>query len=100
MQIANWNKEYAASISEIKDEFEPIKEDVDEILNLLLFNDDYDFGSAAWFLTTVCNDEIRGELQKGTDAGWEKYITKCVGTTATPERKEYLERARDVVNDL
>lgn len=100
MQIANWNKDYAASIAEIKDEFVPVKGDVGEVLNLLLSNDDYDFGSAAWFLTTLCNDEIRGELRKGTDSGWEKYITECVGTTVTPERKEYLARARDAVDDL
>ncbi|KAL1960439.1 hypothetical protein VTO42DRAFT_7738 [Malbranchea cinnamomea] len=100
MQMPDWNREYAASIPKIKDKFEPIKDDVDAVLDLLLTNDDYDFGSAAWFLTTVCKDDVRKELQKNNDAGWEKYITECIHTTVTEERKQYLQRARSVSDTL
>lgn len=100
MQMANWNKEYAASISEIKEDYEPIKNDDEEVLNLLLTNDDYDFGSAAWYLTIICSGTIIEGLQEDNDAGWEAYITECVGTTVTEERKDYLERARDAMDEL
>jgi len=43
--------------------------------------DDYDFGSAAWFLTTQCSDSIRTQLQTGSEAGWAAYMTQCVGAT-------------------
>lgn len=63
------------------------------MLELLLSNEDYDFGSAAWFLTTQCSKSVRSSLQAGTEAGWEQYITGCVGTTVTSDRKQFWQRA-------
>ncbi|KAI9880305.1 MAG: hypothetical protein M1830_004184 [Pleopsidium flavum] len=60
---------------------------------LLLANDDYDFGSAAWFLTTQCSAGMRSGLQNGGMDGWEAYLTGCVGTGVTGERQKGWERA-------
>jgi hypothetical protein len=97
MQMPNWNQKYAASLPEISQQYEPVKDNVDAVLELLLKNDDHDFGSAAWFLVTNCPGEVRAELQKGTDEGWERYITQCVHTTVTDERRKYWLGAREVM---
>lgn len=63
------------------------------LLDLLRANEAFDFGSGAWFLTTQCTADVRAALQKGDQAGWERYISDCVGTSVTDERKSYWERA-------
>ena len=98
--MASFNKEYAASIPEIHDEFEKVQDDPDAVLDLLVACDNRDFASAAWFLTTQCSDSVRKELQSGSEQGWNAYTTECIGTTVTEERKEYMDRAREVADDL
>jgi hypothetical protein len=49
-------------------------------------DNDSSFGSAAWFVTSQCSPEVRTGLAAGTQAGYEAYLTQCVGTTSTPER--------------
>ncbi|KAF1346970.1 hypothetical protein BDV97DRAFT_358250 [Delphinella strobiligena] len=44
------------------------------------------FGSAAWFLKTQCDASIEDGLAQATEAGWEAYLTTCVGTTVTADR--------------
>ena len=63
------------------------------ILNFLVANDDYDFGSAAWFLKTQCKAAINQGLASGGLAGWRAYITDCLGTAITADRQAYYERA-------
>ena len=59
--------------------------------------DEYNFGSAAWYLTTYCKD-AQSSLATGTDEGWAAY-NKCVGVDGTlPERMEYWNRAKKAFN--
>lgn len=58
----------------------------------LVLPDAYAWGSAAWFLTTQCSEEVRSTLRTGGQAGFESYMG-CVGTTATSDRLAYWERA-------
>ena len=51
------------------------------VRRLVTGDDEMDFGSAAWFLTTQCSAEIRKGLQTEGLEGWARYITECVGTT-------------------
>ncbi|KAG8995787.1 hypothetical protein FRB95_013388 [Tulasnella sp. JGI-2019a] len=62
---------------------------VGPVLDLLLKegNEDLDFGSAAWFLSSQCSADVRSGLKSGSEAGWEAYLTECVGTTVTDDRK-------------
>lgn len=46
----------------------------------------WSFASAAWFLTTQCNEEISQGLATSKEEGWETYLTECVGTTVTDDR--------------
>ena len=55
--------------------------------------DEFSFGSAAWFLSTQCSQDVRSRLQAGTAAGWEAFVTGCVQTTVTDARKAYWTRA-------
>ncbi|KAJ6134234.1 hypothetical protein N7523_000556 [Penicillium sp. IBT 18751x] len=92
MQSPAYNKEYASSISALKDQVAKTS-DPAELLDLLRADEVYDFGSGAWFLTTQCSEDVRSKLQDGTEEGWQSYISDCVGTSVTDERKEYWERA-------
>lgn len=68
MQSPAYNKKYATSIPSLKDEASQAA-NVGEVLDLLLDNKEYDFGSGAWFLTTQCSCDVRTALQKGDEQG-------------------------------
>ena len=103
MQSASFNILYARSIPTLASLVAAITEgstvgalsatQLNQVRALLTENDDYDFGSAAWFLTTQCSTVVRAELQTGTLAGWQAYITDCIGTTATSDRQSIWETA-------
>lgn len=92
MQSPAFNKKYAASIPAVKDKAAETSDPAD-LLDLLRNDGTTDFGSGAWFLTTECSKEVRSALADGSEAGWKKYITDCVGTTITDDRKAYWDRA-------
>ena len=93
MQSPAFNMKYAQSIPALKDKLAAAGTDPKAVLALLTADGNLDFGSAAWFLTTQCSAPVRTALQTGSMDGWKKYITECVGTTVTPERQVYWERA-------
>ncbi|KAF4263768.1 hypothetical protein CNMCM8812_006497 [Aspergillus fumigatus] len=93
MQSPAFNAKYAASLPALADKLKDVSGDPAGVLDLLLSNEEYDFGSGAWFLTTQCSQDVRSELQSGSQGGWEKYINSCVGTDANEERKAYWMRA-------
>lgn len=92
MQSPTFNKKYALSIPALSPKVSS-NSDPSAVLDLLLSDESYDFGSGAWFLTTQCSPEVRGALQSGSESGWEMYITGCVGTSVTEDRRSYWDRA-------
>ena len=85
MQSASFNAQYAASLQlGSAEQGGPV-----ELLDALVANETYDFGSAAWFLSTQCGPAI---LEGLADGGMEAYMG-CIGTTMTPEREAYWQRA-------
>ncbi|KAI1937944.1 hypothetical protein LOZ66_003526 [Ophidiomyces ophidiicola] len=100
MQMPQWNERYASSIDELKDSAQKLKCNKEKILDLLLSKDEYDFGSAAWYVSTQCNADVRRGLKEGTQAGWEKYITSCVQTTVSEERLRYWQAAMREIGKL
>ena len=97
MQSPSYNKKYASSLPALADKLPAVSDDPAALLDLLRANEAFDFGSGAWFLTTQCSADVRAALQRGDQAGWERYITECVGTSVTDERKTYWERAVKVL---
>lgn len=93
MQMPSYNLKYAGSIPGLAGKLGPVRNDPSKVLNLLLSDEKYDFGSGAWFLTSQCSSDVRNALQSGSEAGWNKYISECVGTTVTGDRKAYWTRA-------
>jgi hypothetical protein len=93
MQSPSFNAKYAASIPALSSKLSSVANDPAGVLNLLLSDETYDFGSAAWFLTTQCSAEVRTQLQSGSASGWESYISNCVGTTVTDARQAYWTKA-------
>ncbi|KAK2808742.1 hypothetical protein FQN50_004414 [Emmonsiellopsis sp. PD_5] len=98
MQSPHYNTLYAHSIPSLSHPLSKLNppDDVGATLDLLLSNDEYDFGSAAWFLTSQCTPEVRRGLQSGSREGWVGYLTGCVGTTVTEGREGYWRRAMEV----
>ena len=95
MQMWNYNLEYAKSIPELKDKAAGGSMDV---VMPLVTADEYNFGSAAWFLKAHCSDAMAA-LEKGgdLDGGFAKYMA-CVGVQVTPERTAYWTRAKKAFN--
>lgn len=93
MQSPEFNMKYAQSIPALKTKLAEAGTDPKAVLALLTADGNLDFGSAAWFLTTQCSAPVRAALKTGSKEGWESYIKECVGTTVTPERQAYWERA-------
>ncbi|KAK7448863.1 hypothetical protein VKT23_013593 [Stygiomarasmius scandens] len=74
------------------------------VLDLVL-EDDLSFASAMWFYTSSGQAEtgctgvpgmVEG-LQNRTVEGWENYITKCIFTTVTSERRRVWEQTLDAL---
>ena len=85
---------YAKSIPELIPKLKsPILDSPEQVLQLLIEVDKYDFGSAAWFLTTQCSPSIRGGLQNGGYFAWKSYLSNCVGVETTNARDVYWQRA-------
>ncbi|KAJ6150118.1 hypothetical protein N7471_001317 [Penicillium samsonianum] len=93
MQSPSFNKKYASSLPELKDKLAGVSNSPADLLDLLRSDGATDFGSGAWFLTTQCSKEVRSALADGSETGWQRYISDCVGTSVTDERREYWERA-------
>jgi hypothetical protein len=61
-------------------------------------NDQYGFGSASWYYHEKCSDDIKTGVQSGSQAGWDAFLTTCVGTNAdegsgSTSRLAYWQRA-------
>ena len=98
MQSPTYNVKYAHSLHSIKDKVQATHDDKGQILDLLLADKEYDFGSGAWFLTSQCGRDVREGLQSGSEEGWKGYITKCVGTEASEGRRGYWKKAVEVLS--
>ncbi|KAJ3733380.1 hypothetical protein DFJ43DRAFT_995511 [Lentinula guzmanii] len=80
-------------------------------IRAVVLGDGLSFASAMWFYTqsgatqigqpgqgcTQIAGLVQG-LQAQTEAGWEHYITDCVGTTVTDERREDYLRTLKILN--
>jgi len=53
----------------------------------LVLPDKYTFGAAPWFLSTQCDASVATQLTSGGLTAFQNYITNCVGTTFTDDRK-------------
>jgi hypothetical protein len=103
MQMAPFNEKYAtalfgaAKVSAAKAAPAAGQDPSDAVLALVNASDEDSFGSAAWFLTTQCDPSIKDGLASGTAAGWDAYLTQCVGTTHDPARDPSWTAAKDVL---
>ncbi|PLB49482.1 hypothetical protein P170DRAFT_185013 [Aspergillus steynii IBT 23096] len=93
MQSPAFNSQYAASLPGIADQAAALASDPAGLLDALVANEEYDFGSGAWFLTTQCTPDVRTQLQTGSEEGWASFISGCVGTDANEARRDYWTRA-------
>ncbi|KAF4824097.1 hypothetical protein CGCTS75_v010103 [Colletotrichum tropicale] len=104
LQMPKYNLLYALSIPELKDKATAIAGSADadgstlsddkknEVLALVM-PDEYAWGSAAWYLTTYCDQSTRDELAEGTVRGFTLYM-ECIGTSGTEDRVAYWTRAK------
>ncbi|KAI8951090.1 hypothetical protein F4801DRAFT_546338 [Xylaria longipes] len=102
MQMYNYNLLYAQSIPALGDKLkalgapDALKTTTDTNLmdnvRALVIDDEYNFGSGPWFLSTQCPGVI-DKLKANADDGFTAYMS-CVGTGITPQRQEYWSRAK------
>ena len=84
MQSYEFNVEYASSFPELQSTLNQYVSSTSDPSNVpastmnnvraLVLQDQYDWGSAAWFLVTKCSEGIRQGLQTGGQSGWENYF--------------------------
>ncbi|KAF7859744.1 hypothetical protein EAF04_008823 [Stromatinia cepivora] len=102
MQHANYNLQYAQSIDALKGPLAKITTatTIDSLSNdtlnavmALVTPDEYTWGSAPWYLKTICDASVRAGLAAGSDDGWRAYL-KCIDTDDIPERMAFWNRAK------
>lgn len=90
MQLAKFNLPYAQSIRGLESALPAANEaGPDAVLHLLTLYGDYDFGSAAWYLATLCAPEIMSGLAAGTTEAFDAYVV-CYDGTPDPKRTAYF----------
>ena len=93
MQSPKYILQYAQSILALSSSLQDVENSPTGVLALLTANEAYDFGSAAWYLTTICTQADRMALRSEGLAGWQRYVSSCIGTTATDAREVYWQKA-------
>jgi hypothetical protein len=73
---------------------------LDAVLKLANWDDEKSFGSAVWFLSTQCSDEIRSGLTTRGIDGWHDFLVACVGTTVVAERDMVWVATTQIMNDF
>ncbi|KAF2756646.1 hypothetical protein EJ05DRAFT_512275 [Pseudovirgaria hyperparasitica] len=87
MQDVNNNRAYAEAVlttDDAKNQLKNAGTDVVKVLELVN-TPELSFGSGAWYLAAKCSDDVRKELQTGTNAGWEGYMKAVLKKDATPD---------------
>ena len=92
MFMPNFVKQYVSSLPELAGQAASASSPAD-VLKPVLPNE-YSFASGSYFYSTQCSAAVKTALQSGSDEGWEQFITGCVQTTVTDERRQYWERAK------
>jgi len=111
LQIFKFNLQYALDIpavapqakallgpitpSSSQAEIDAVPDATKNAVRALVLDDTNSFASAAWFLKAsgACAQSFSDGLKTGTVAGWESYITGCVGTTVTDDRRAAYDAA-------
>ena len=88
MQSAQFNLQYATSLQLGAAE----QSGPNGVLDALIGNDAYDFGSAAWFLDTQCGPDVKAGLATGGSPAFTAYLN-CIGSAMSPDRQAYWTRA-------
>ena len=97
MQGYAFNLQYARSLGALSGVLAGAEaQGPDAVLQLLIVNAEYDFGSAAWFHTSQCGANVKSGLQAGTQAGWEAYMG-CIGAEASDDRTALWTTAMQVL---
>ena len=74
-----WVAQYAATES-FAAQAASLASDPAALLDLVNSGGDCKWATAAWFYCTQCSDGIKTGVQSGTQAGWEAFLSQCVGT--------------------
>lgn len=67
------------------------------VLALVNSDDEKSFGSAAWFYSTQCTEDVKAGVVAETVEGWHNFLTACVGTTLDETRDTPWVAAKAVI---
>lgn len=87
MQMANYNREYAAVVPGAD---ATIADDAAMLDSIIKAGGEW--GAAAWYYNTKCSDQVKNDVKTKGRAGWQSYLG-CVGVTADDSRTKYWEAA-------
>jgi len=98
MQSPDYNLKYAKSLSALASVLPTAEaQGPDAVLALLVKYTNFDFGSAAWFLTTQCEPDVVSGLAAGTVAAYEGYVAGCVRGSPSDKRTAYFTKGMAVL---
>ncbi|KAJ4296228.1 hypothetical protein N0V90_006273 [Kalmusia sp. IMI 367209] len=97
MQMAPFNDKYATDLFGADKAAQAQAEGGDDAVLALVQGDEESFASAAWFVSTQCDEGIKTGLASGSMVGWDAYLTTCVGTTHTEDRDTAWTAAKQVL---
>ncbi|KAF5337667.1 hypothetical protein D9758_013022 [Tetrapyrgos nigripes] len=97
---ANTSSQALSLVPNNTTDLDSVSDDTKNAVRKLVLGDQLSFSSAMWFYTqsgknkTGCThiDGMVEGLQVRTVAGWENYITQCIGTTVTDDRQKVWEQ--------
>lgn len=67
------------------------------VLALVNSDDEKSFGSAAWFYSTQCTEDVKAGVAAESVDGWHNFLTACVGTTLDETRDTPWVAAKAVI---
>jgi hypothetical protein len=100
VDTANTSCQALALVPKTTQDLDSVSDDTKNAVRELVLGDRLSFASAMWFYAqsgeskkgcTQVDGMVEG-LQVRTVTGWENYITKCIFTTVTDERKTVWEK--------
>jgi hypothetical protein len=101
MQMKDFNQQYLKAIGNDTTVDLNSNSSLNAMMDIVT-EDEYNFGSAAWFYSTQCSAEVKNLIDSDADrdTGFDKYMTDCVQTEQSPDRLAYWTTAKAAFADV
>jgi len=94
MQMTRFNQDYLKEFPELV----ALNLTATNDIMVAVTDDKYNFGSGAWYYTTQCDNYTKAFLEASLEAGYEWYLSACIGVQFTDDRRSYWGKAKAIYN--